>query len=182
MSGYYPPNQNIPPQYYNVDPNAAQNPHMHHVPSMMAPDGSITHGIPVPESPLYRGMPVPFVQYADPHIQHAYMDQYDEVPGAAGSAQPSSTRMRRRAAPGDNVKHRRTRSGCFTCRQRRVKVGPRAPPHLFNPEAYVDGERSVTKIIQSARVSCATTFDKPLAVLNVSRFRMPQRKPRVRLS
>lgn len=33
------------------------------------------------------------------------------------------SRVRRKSAPGsETVKHRRTRSGCFTCRTRRVKV------------------------------------------------------------
>ena len=36
---------------------------------------------------------------------------------------PKSQRSRRKSAPGlDHVKHRRTRSGCYTCRNRRVKV------------------------------------------------------------
>lgn len=36
---------------------------------------------------------------------------------------PRSQRNRRKSAPGaDHIKHRRTRSGCFTCRSRRVKV------------------------------------------------------------
>lgn len=35
-----------------------------------------------------------------------------------------NSRSRRKSAPGiDHVKHRRTRSGCYTCRSRRVKVG-----------------------------------------------------------
>ena len=35
----------------------------------------------------------------------------------------STTRVRQRSnASGDHVKHRRTRSGCYTCRSRRVKV------------------------------------------------------------
>lgn len=120
MSGYYPPNHHIPPQYYNVNPNVVQNPNIPPVPSMMGPDGSIPHGMP--ESTPYHGMPVPFVQYGEPQIQQAYMDQYEDVPGNVASAQAGQARMRRRTAPGDNVKHRRTRSGCFTCRQRRVKV------------------------------------------------------------
>ncbi len=34
-------------------------------------------------------------------------------------------RSRRKSAPGlDHIKHRRTRSGCYTCRSRRVKVIP----------------------------------------------------------
>lgn len=44
---------------------------------------------------------------------------------------PRSQRSRRKSAPGpDHIKHRRTRSGCFTCRSRRVKVshGLEIPP------------------------------------------------------
>lgn len=121
MSGYYPPNQHIPPQYYNVNPNAVPNPNMPNMPPMMAPDGSVPHAIP--ESPIYHGMPGPFVQYTDPPMQQGFLDQqYEDVPGNMGSAQGGNARMRRRPATGDHVKHRRTRSGCFTCRQRRVKV------------------------------------------------------------
>jgi hypothetical protein len=119
MSGYYPPNPNGPPQYYNSNPNVAPNPNMAHVPPMMAPDGSYAHGIP--ESPVYHGMPGPFVPYQDQQMQQSYMGQYDDVPGAMDSAQGGNGR-RRRPGPGDPVKHRRTRSGCYTCRQRRVKV------------------------------------------------------------
>ncbi|KAF2705615.1 hypothetical protein K504DRAFT_387678 [Pleomassaria siparia CBS 279.74] len=125
MSGYYPPNQHLPPQYYNVNTNVAPNPNIAHVPTMMTPDGSVSHGMP--ESPMHHGMPAPFVRYAEPQIPHGYMDQYEEVSGAMGSAQTGSARMRRRTAPGDNVKHRRTRSGCFTCRQRRVKCDESHP-------------------------------------------------------
>ena len=35
---------------------------------------------------------------------------------------PKIARNRRGAMPGEQVKHRRTRSGCLTCRGRRVKV------------------------------------------------------------
>lgn len=124
MSGYYNPNQHIPPQYYNVNPNVVPNPNIHTIPSMMASDGSIPHGMPVPESPVY-GIPTgPFVPYGEPQIQQAYMDQYEDVAGTLGAGQTANSRMRRRAAPGDHVKHRRTRSGCYTCRNRRVKVLP----------------------------------------------------------
>ncbi|KAI0132542.1 hypothetical protein BJ170DRAFT_252444 [Xylariales sp. AK1849] len=41
---------------------------------------------------------------------------------------PQSARSRRKSAPGlDHVKHRRTRSGCFTCRSRRVKCDETHP-------------------------------------------------------
>jgi hypothetical protein len=45
---------------------------------------------------------------------------------------PKAQRSRRKSAPGlEHVKHRRTRSGCYTCRSRRVKVDrPRAPHRI----------------------------------------------------
>jgi hypothetical protein len=119
MSGYYP-GHNIPPQYYNVDPNAHANPNIQHAPPIMIPQGSYAPALP--ENPFHPGAPGPFVQYSDPHLQPVYSDQYDDIPGAMGSAQGANARARRRPVPGEQVKHRRTRSGCFTCRQRRVKV------------------------------------------------------------
>jgi hypothetical protein len=120
MSGYYPPNANLPPQYYNINPNVVPGPNAANAPPMMAPDGSYAHGIP--ESPIYHSMPGSFIPYADPQMQQPYMGQYEEVPGAMDSSQGGNARVRRRPGPGDQVKHRRTRSGCYTCRQRRVKV------------------------------------------------------------
>lgn len=41
---------------------------------------------------------------------------------------PKTQRNRRKSAPGlDHIKHRRTRSGCFTCRNRRVKCDEARP-------------------------------------------------------
>ncbi|KAF2242931.1 hypothetical protein BU26DRAFT_438087 [Trematosphaeria pertusa] len=128
MSGYYPPNHNIPPQYYNVNPNAVPNPNLGNVPPTMTPDGSYpyaAHGLP--ESPVYHGIPGPFVQYGEPQMQQTYMSQYEDLSGSMDPAQGGNARMRRRTAPGDQVKHRRTRSGCYTCRQRRVKCDEAHP-------------------------------------------------------
>jgi hypothetical protein len=50
------------------------------------------------------------------------------------------------------VKHRRTRSGCFTCRSRRVKVGNAINPRSF-PFSGADYALSVTRPDQFARVS-----------------------------
>jgi len=48
------------------------------------------------------------------------LDSDNSAPGPKGAA-----RVRRRAPPdSDHIKHRRTRSGCYTCRSRRVKVRP----------------------------------------------------------
>lgn len=120
MSGYYPPNPNVPPQYYNINPNGAPNPNLGHIPQMMAPDGSYAHAIP--ESPVYHAMSGPFVPYSDSQMPPPYVGQYEDVPGAMDMAQGGNARVRRRPGPGEQVKHRRTRSGCYTCRQRRVKV------------------------------------------------------------
>lgn len=52
---------------------------------------------------------------------------------------PRSQRNRRKSAPGaDHIKHRRTRSGCFTCRSRRVKVrhGLEFLPHTSIPNFF----------------------------------------------
>lgn len=125
MSGYYP-GHNIPPRYYNVDPNGMPNPNTQHGPPVMMPQTSFAPGIP--DNPFHPGVSGPFVQYTDPHLQPTYVDQYDDISGPLGSAQGANARTRRRTAPGDQVKHRRTRSGCFTCRQRRVKV---TPPRSF---------------------------------------------------
>ena len=120
MSGYYPPGHNVPPQYYNIDPNAIPNSNSQHAPPAMIPQGSYPPALA--DNPFQPGAPGPFVQYADPLIQPNYVDQYEDMPGPMSAAQGGNARARRRPAPGEQVKHRRTRSGCFTCRQRRVKV------------------------------------------------------------
>ncbi|KAF2002236.1 hypothetical protein P154DRAFT_142877 [Amniculicola lignicola CBS 123094] len=129
MSGYYPPNQHLPPQYYNVDPNAVpnaiRNPSMNG-PPMMVSDGSIPPHC-LPDSPVYHGLPGSFVQYPEVQMQQAYLDHYEEMPGNMGAAPGGNQRVRRRSAPGDQVKHRRTRSGCYTCRNRRVKCDETHP-------------------------------------------------------
>ncbi|KAF2475639.1 uncharacterized protein BDR25DRAFT_211783 [Lindgomyces ingoldianus] len=125
MSGYYPPNQHIPPQYYNVNPNAVPNPNIQNVPPMTTAEAHIPHGLP--DTPIYHGLPGAFVPYPEPQMQQAYMDQYEDIPGVMGAPPGGNGRMRRRSAPGDHVKHRRTRSGCYTCRNRRVKCDENHP-------------------------------------------------------
>lgn len=124
MSGYYPPGNNVPFQYYNIDPNAVPSPNTHNGAPLprMIPDPSYNGAPGIPENPFQPGNPGPFVQYTDPHMQASYGEMYEDISGPLGSAQGGNARVRRRALPGEQVKHRRTRSGCFTCRQRRVKV------------------------------------------------------------
>lgn len=124
MSGYYPPGNNAPFQYYNIDPNAVPNSNAHNgapLPRMLTdPSHSAAPGIR--ENPFQHRITGPFVQYSEPLMQSKYGEMYEDVSGPLGSAQGGNARVRRRALPGEQVKHRRTRSGCFTCRQRRVKV------------------------------------------------------------
>lgn len=65
--------------------------------------------------------------YPDSHLQQPYVEQYEDVPGSMGPTQGGNARARRRPVPGEQVKHRRTRSGCYTCRQRRVKCDENHP-------------------------------------------------------
>lgn len=123
MSGYYPPGNNVPLQYYTVHQHAPPNPNPHSGAPLprMIPDPN--YGPPgIPENPFQPGITGSFVQYIEPHMHSEYGDMYDDVSAPPGSAQAGSARVRQRGMSGDHVKHRRTRSGCFTCRQRRVKV------------------------------------------------------------
>jgi len=58
---------------------------------------------------------------------------------------------RRRTAEGDHVKHRRTRSGCYICRSRRIKVGA-SPSRTDNDEAKMLIGRSVMRDSPPAKV------------------------------
>jgi hypothetical protein len=113
----------VPFQYYNVDPNAAPTSTLHNGAPLPRMIQDPSYGAPgMPENPFQPGMTGPFVQYTEPHMQSKYGEIYEDISGPLGSAQGGNARVRRRALPGEQVKHRRTRSGCFTCRQRRVKV------------------------------------------------------------
>ena len=66
------------------------------------------------------------------------------------SPQPGSQRSRRRQQSGsEHVKHRRTRSGCYTCRQRRVKVCIYQRSTRHQPDFLW---HSATKLVPSATV------------------------------
>lgn len=80
------------------------------------------NGPPIPQPNSYYGGNVQFQQpVLDPVTTQ--FPEFDDPNQAILPAQ-GSARTRRRVGPGgDHVKFRRTRSGCFTCRNRRVKVG-----------------------------------------------------------
>ncbi|KAK6435275.1 hypothetical protein LTR95_008540 [Oleoguttula sp. CCFEE 5521] len=58
----------------------------------------------------------------------SYQSEYDSQPLPPVPPRPAPRLNRRRQTQnGEHVKHRRTRSGCFTCRQRRVKCDETRP-------------------------------------------------------
>lgn len=78
------------------------------------------------------------------------LSSYSEYEDQSRSMQPQTgpQRSRRRQASGsDHVKHRRTRSGCYTCRQRRVKVCRGERTAFLNVLLTVHIANSVTRHI-----------------------------------
>ncbi|KAF2836000.1 hypothetical protein M501DRAFT_940621 [Patellaria atrata CBS 101060] len=59
-------------------------------------------------------------------MHQSYMG-YEENPATMITPQPNSRARRRPLGGTDHVKHRRTRSGCYTCRNRRVKCDETHP-------------------------------------------------------
>ncbi|GAW20169.1 hypothetical protein ANO14919_096660 [Xylariales sp. No.14919] len=58
---------------------------------------------------------------------HTYYSNFTD-PIVFQEPKPQSNRSKKKSAPGvDHVKHRRTRSGCYTCRSRRVKCDEKHP-------------------------------------------------------
>lgn len=74
----------------------------------------------------------PFIAPVVPMAGAPMMASYQDVGYTTGFPEPGflnptkPSKVRRKAGivspGGEHVKHRRTRSGCFTCRSRRVKV------------------------------------------------------------
>lgn len=79
-----------------------------------------------PSSP-FPGAQLPGTgQLQTPYQNFSYFGTFTEP--SLGYNQPKSQKSRKKASSNlDPVKHRRTRSGCFTCRSRRVKVCDHSP-------------------------------------------------------
>ncbi|KAJ4360495.1 uncharacterized protein N0V89_001060 [Didymosphaeria variabile] len=133
MSGYYPPNANIPPQYYNVNPNVLPNSNLQNVPPVMAADGSYAHG--VPESPVYHTMPGAFAPYVESHMQQPYLGQYQEVPGGMDASQDANARTRRRPGPGEHSNQKTGRSGSKSGKSSSADSGEGSSPEDHNDDA-----------------------------------------------
>ncbi|TIC99824.1 Adhesion and hyphal regulator 1 [Colletotrichum higginsianum] len=77
--------------------------------------------------PQFPGSQMPMMGGAMPG-PYPNLGYFTGFPDPVGLAAPKSSRNRRKSAPGlDHVKHRRTRSGCYMCRSRRVKCDETRP-------------------------------------------------------
>ncbi len=111
-----------------AQPPLSLPPHLHHQPAMdmgmgMTPPGlvpaSVTAAMPGQVHGQVHG-PAPG--------QYPNMSFFPGFPEVTMFNAPKAQRHRRKSAPGpDHIKHRRTRSGCFTCRSRRIKCDEMRP-------------------------------------------------------
>ncbi|KAL0944367.1 C6 finger domain-containing protein [Colletotrichum truncatum] len=77
--------------------------------------------------PQFPGSHMPMMGGAMPG-PYTNIGYFTGFPDPVGLSAPKSSRNRRKSAPGlDHVKHRRTRSGCYMCRSRRVKCDETRP-------------------------------------------------------
>ncbi|KAK8244426.1 hypothetical protein HDK77DRAFT_370449 [Phyllosticta capitalensis] len=106
MAGHY---NNLPPMppYYNVNPGHP-----------MMPLENFPHSAYAPALQQYQTL-------SSESLHQAYADLDDGTRGMLPAS--NSSRARRRASGNEQVKHRRTRSGCYTCRNRRVKCDETHP-------------------------------------------------------
>jgi len=104
----------------------------HHFLSSMAGVGGQPNANPLEGSqPMQQPPPMPAGTQgmANPYQSLGYFTGFPE-PIMFNA--PKAQRSRRKSAPGlDHIKHRRTRSGCYTCRSRRVKVTPTHSPSRY---------------------------------------------------
>lgn len=114
-----------------------------------------------------------------------YQTEYDDVanamlhPHTSAPQAPTQTRRRRQTHGADHIKHRRTRSGCFTCRSRRVKVIDHRG--ILERRTCSDRHCSAMKDDQLASVSLMIAFH-PEYLCMLTHDRLPERQTRVRVS
>lgn len=107
MSGYYDPNN--PHSYSYLPPPLPDLPE-----GIVSPPGNFYDN----GHTLIGGNP----SIDQPEVSENIARWFEQDPDVGASAPKAPVKVKRRAANSDHVKHRRTRSGCFTCRSRRVKV------------------------------------------------------------
>lgn len=97
----------------------------------------------------YYGNVLPFQQPVLDRLQTGLPD-FDDLNRSVLPAQGANRIRRRVNAGGEHVKFRRTRSGCYTCRNRRVKVHA-----LFehSPQRYANSLCSVMRLDRFVSVS-----------------------------
>jgi hypothetical protein len=110
--------------------------------------------LPIQQQPIQQPPPM---QVGHVPLSHPYqsLGYFTGFPEPIMYNAPKSQRNRRKSAPGlDHIKHRRTRSGCFTCRNRRVKVS-------YNPSSSLYVFQSMSDSMgqcDEARPICESTI------------------------
>ena len=61
-------------------------------------------------------------QVVDANLQNPRSEGLDKTEESEPEEEVTTARKRSRTSKSEHVKHRRTRTGCYTCRNRRVKV------------------------------------------------------------
>ena len=116
----------------------------HQDPAQRSKTGSFPHAV-VGENPLDELSQSQQLSSASSYTDLNYLFGVQDQTMIA----PKSNRNRRKSSQGaEHTKHRRTRSGCYTCRSRRVKVYMK----FSSDQMLADVSPSVTRIIQFARV------------------------------
>ena len=116
--------QQHPQPLQQPQPETLHQPHPHSLPP------GVIHGLPFAPPPpnlvehgLQPYYTAPSQMGESQQLADANLARWFEQDEMSSHAPKSAVRMRRRTQAGaDHVKHRRTRSGCYTCRSRRVKV------------------------------------------------------------
>ncbi|KAI0159714.1 fungal-specific transcription factor domain-containing protein [Xylariaceae sp. FL1272] len=114
MSGYY-------------HSSSSSLPEMGYLPNVSTEDVQDTHYHQQQLTPQLESSPVTFV---GPYQNLGYFTGFPDPNVYPPQTKPPSqnSRSRKKSTPGtDHVKHRRTRSGCYTCRSRRVKCDETRP-------------------------------------------------------
>ncbi|THY68064.1 hypothetical protein D6C77_00829 [Aureobasidium pullulans] len=88
------------------------------------PEGMMPEGVMMPDGYVPRLYQLPTISQEN---LNSYSDIEDPSRGSISQQGGSRGGKRRSVTGADHVKHRRTRSGCFTCRQRRVKCDEAHP-------------------------------------------------------
>jgi hypothetical protein len=109
------------------------DPYQHYLSSMSSVWMQQAPPIPNAQLPTFRASPLPLGSSPVGEFYSQTPGLYHDLQGPVmyDGAKTKSRKKLAVNASGDAVKHRRTRSGCYTCRSRRVKVSEPRGDHLL---------------------------------------------------